>query len=55
MENLLILALTVVLFVMAVLSFVSYMKERKKLKKPLRSGINHALIFILNGADELNT
>ena len=35
MANLLILALAVVLFVVAVLSFVSYVKERKKLKKYL--------------------
>ncbi|HHL1886220.1 small membrane protein [Klebsiella variicola] len=36
MENLLILALAVVLFVVAVLSFVSYMKERKKLKNTFK-------------------
>ncbi|HIH4621384.1 TPA: small membrane protein [Klebsiella variicola] len=36
MENLLILALAVVLFIVAVLSFVSYMKERKKLKNTFK-------------------
>lgn len=46
MANLLILALAVVLFVVAVLSFVSYVKERKSLKIPLSGGIDHALIFI---------
>ncbi|WP_354653141.1 small membrane protein [Klebsiella variicola] len=36
MANLLILALAVVLFVVAVLSFVSYVKERKKLKNTFK-------------------
>ncbi|HCB0645566.1 TPA: small membrane protein [Klebsiella variicola subsp. variicola] len=36
MANLLILALAVVLFVVAVLSFVSYIKERRRLKNTFK-------------------
>ncbi|EOK5566341.1 TPA: small membrane protein [Klebsiella pneumoniae] len=36
MANLLILALAVVLFIVAVLSFVSYTKDRKKLKNTFK-------------------
>ncbi|HBT4773454.1 TPA: small membrane protein [Klebsiella variicola subsp. variicola] len=36
MENLFIFALAVVLFIVAVLSFVSYIKERKKLKNTFK-------------------